>query len=173
MAKVQGPGYSALSKGRYSSSGEQYFLTVNLARPQTGLTEPALLAAVRREWARLGEARLWEVRTAVVMPDHLHLLVRLRAETEVGDVIRLFKGRLATALRPHGLSWQRSFYDHRLRHGEDAFPVFRYIFLNPYRAGLLAAGESWPGYFCGDDDWEWFRTLTDEGTPFPEWLEGR
>ncbi len=173
MATVHGPGYSALSKGRHSAAGEQYFLTFNLARPQTGLTEPTLLATVRQEWAALADQGSWDMRTAVVMPEHLHLLVRLRAEARLGDAIRLFKGRLVRPLREHGLRWQPSFYDHRLRHGEDALPVFLYIFLNPYRAGLLPEGASWPGYYCCEDDWEWFRTLTNEGTPFPEWLPER
>ena len=26
------------------------------------------------------------------------------------------------------------------------------------------------GYYCAEEDWEWFQSLTDSGTPFPEWL---
>jgi hypothetical protein len=42
--------------------------------------------------------------------------------------------------------------------------------LNPYHEGLIGAGEKWPGYFCSKQDWEWFKDLTSEETPFPEWL---
>jgi len=57
-----------------------------------------------------------------------------------------------------------------MRHGEDALPVFLYIFLNPYRASLIGTGESWPGYWCASDDWKWFEPLTNQGMPCPEWL---
>ncbi len=173
MTTAHGPGYSALSGGRYSAAGEQYFLTFNLERPQSGLCETGLLADFERELNSLSEHGLWHVRTSVIMPDHVHLLVQLRAECALSDTVRLFKGRRAPALRQSGLSWQRSFFDHRLRHGEDAFPVFLYVFLNPYRAGLIPPGKVWPGYYCTADDREWFGALTNAGTPFPEWLEGR
>jgi hypothetical protein len=68
------------------------------------------------------------------------------------------------------LKWQKGFFDHRLRDGEDRLPVFLYIFLNPYRAGLTAQNASSPGYHCAADDWAWFEALTKEGCAFPEWL---
>ncbi|MFZ5495155.1 MAG: hypothetical protein ACOZE5_07430 [Verrucomicrobiota bacterium] len=55
--------------------------------------------------------------------------------------MRLFKGRLTPALRNHGLKWQEGFYDHQIRESEDLLPVFLYIYLNPYRAGLLGEAE--------------------------------
>jgi hypothetical protein len=57
-----------------------------------------------------------------------------------------------------------------MRHNEAMLPVFSYVFLNPYRAALVPAGERWPGYFCSDEDWAWFGGLTNAGCPLPEWL---
>ena len=173
MSTTHGPGYSALSGGRYSAVGEQYFLTFNLERPQSGLSEPTLRSAIEGETRTLSEQGIWHVRTSVIMPDHLHLLIQLRAHAPLSDTVRLLKGRLAPALRQHLLRWQRSFFDHRLRHDVDALPVFYYIFMNPYRAGLVPAGSNWPGYYCAPEDWEWFQSLTNAGTPFPEWLKDR
>ncbi len=173
MTTAHGPGYSALSGGRYSAAGEQYFLTFNLERPQSGLCETGLLADFERELNALSEQGLWHVRTSVIMPDHVHLLVQLRTRAPLSDTVRLLKGRLAPALRQRHRSWQRSFFDHRLRHEEDTFPVFLYIYLNPYRARLVPADIVWPGFHCAAEDWEWFSPLTKDGTPFPEWLEGR
>jgi hypothetical protein len=73
-------------------------------------------------------------------------------------------------LRSEGLRWQRGYFDHRLRPDEDRLPVFLYLYLNPYRAGLLATSDLWSGYYCRPDDWAWFAPLTDEGSPMPEWL---
>jgi putative transposase len=166
-------GYSALSRGRYSVAGEEYFLTFNLQRPQSGLCQPALLTRLLAALRTSETDGAWATRTAVVMPDHLHLLVRLGGRVPLGEAVRRYKGRLTVALREYGLCWQRSFFDHRLRHGEDCLPVFLYIFLNAYRAGLVKIGERWPGYYCASDDWEWFGSLAENGVPFPEWLAGR
>ena len=173
MSTVHGPGYSALSRGRYSAAGEQYFLTFNLENRQHGLNRVDILPAIGAECQRLERASAWHVRTGVVMPDHVHLLVRLADSASLGSVVRQLKGRLAPVLRPHGLRWQRSFYDHRIRHGEDVLPVFLYVFLNPHRAGLVQVGEKWSGYSCAADDWEWFEPLTSSGAPYPEWLDER
>ncbi len=173
MASTVRSGYSALSRGRYSVAGEQYFLTFNLQRPQRGLDGPLLLAHLRAELVTGEAGGCWKVRTGVIMPDHVHLLVQLGHRSSLAESVRQYKGRLAPALHHRGLNWQHSFFDHRLRLGEDALPVFLYIFLNPYRAGLVRSGDNWPGYFCASDDWEWFGRMTDNGTPFPEWLTDR
>lgn len=104
------------------------------------------------------------------MPDHLHLLATLGHKTSLSDAVRKFKGPLSTELRAHHAKWQPSFYDHRLRDNEDVLPVFLYIYLNPYRAGLCASGEKWPGYICNPEDWAWFGDLTNRSCPEPEWL---
>ena len=167
------PGYSALSRGRYSATGEEYFLTFNLQRPQRGLDQLPLLTHLTMELRTAESSGCWIVRTGVIMPDHVHLMVRLGDRVTLSEAVRRYKGRLAPALHEHGLSWQRSFFDHRMRHGEDALPVFLYVLLNPYRAELVRIGESWPGYFCSSDEWEWFGPLTNQGIPFPEWLADR
>jgi putative transposase len=105
------------------------------------------------------------------MLDHLHLLIRLIGDKSLQETMRLFKGRLSPALRAAGLKWQDGFYEHRMRDNEDRTPVFIYIFLNPYRAELIARTQSWPGYFCSDKDWNWFSKLTDNELPMPEWLQ--
>lgn len=104
------------------------------------------------------------------MPDHVHLLFRLGDDASLTDCVRQFKGRISPVLRRENLHWQDGFFEHRLRADEDRQPVFRYIFLNPYRAELLSLAKHWSGYYCAADDWVWFQPLTDSGVPFPEWL---
>jgi REP element-mobilizing transposase RayT len=165
-----GPGYNSLRYGRYSAPGAEYFLTLTLLRPATGLSDVSLVDDVRAEWQSLEESKLWRVRTAVIMPDHLHLLVILGESSELSALVRSFKGRLTPRLREHGLRWQAGYYDHRVRPDDDRLALFRYIYLNPYRDGLLGTCERWPGYDCCGDDWAWFEPLTNQATPFPEWL---
>jgi putative transposase len=163
-----GKGQEALRRGRQSLCGASYFLTVCTEHRHSGL-EAGVLATALLNRARDACCR-WSLRAAVVMPDHVHLLVVLHASCSLSEAIRLFKGRSASSLREHGMKWQHGCFDHQLRVNEDVLPVFLYIFLNPYRAGLIQAGQQWQGYYCSPDDWNWFEPLTNSSLPFPEWL---
>ena len=164
------PGYEALRRHRWSSPGIEYFVTFNAQRPEHGLTASAILPALIEKREQLQARGCWKVRSWVVMPDHIHLLFGLGANTSLGDCLRLFKGPLTPLLRKHGISWQDGYFEHRMRSNEDRLPVFLYVYLNPYRADLLPPSASWPGYFCAPTDWGWFSPLTNSGVPFPEWL---
>jgi putative transposase len=164
-------GYGALRIGRWSQSNADYFLTGCLNRPLTGLATPPLTDLVRARLHELETQGYWRLRTYVLMPDHFHLLVTLGSNDELSEVVRRFKGSLTPALRRQGLAWQKSFYDRRLRTDADVFPVFLYVFLNPYQARLVANDAKWPLYYCAPEDWTWFGELTNESVPFPEWLK--
>lgn len=168
--KAEKPGYASLRRFRNSLPGADYFLTANLAQRGHALEAPTLMAEIRKQWSRVEEDGLWSVRTAVVMSDHVHLLVNLGPTAELATCLRLFKGRMTPALRSAGMKWQEGFYEHRLRESEDVLPVFLYIYLNPYRAGLLATERTWPGYYCSLEDWQWFGEMTRDAVPQPEWL---
>ncbi|MDD2765190.1 MAG: transposase [Opitutaceae bacterium] len=164
-------GYSALRRGRWSEHNADYFLTICIRRPQADLHSSSLVDAIFGGMHRLAVDGLWTVHTAVIMPDHLHLLVTLGERSDLSECVRMFKGRLVPALRKANLAWQPSFYDHRLRSAEDLLPVFLYIYLNPYREKLINPGlVQWPGYYCASEDWAWFGQLTDGEQPFPAWL---
>lgn len=163
-------GYGALRHGRVSQAHSTYFITLCLERPLTGLVSAPLLEAIKARLHTLESGGRWTLRTYVVMPDHLHVLATLGSDAVLSDALRNLKGALTPALRQAGLRWQASFYDRRLRPDDDILPVFLYIFLNPYRAGLLGDTQIWPGYYCGAEDWTWFGGLTREAVPFPEWL---
>ncbi len=165
------PGYSALRQHRWSAAGIEYFVTLNLERPASGLSDSALLEVITQQFVRLETEAAWSLRTWVVMPDHIHLLFTLGTQLSLSESLRLLKGRLSPALRKQRLNWQDGYYEHRLRADDDRLPIFLYIFLNPYRAHLISTTETWPGYYCSSDDQIWFAPLTDSDLPFPEWLQ--
>ena len=165
-----GSGYAALRRNRYSAPGAEYFLTFNLQQRGDHLSLSTLYGSIRDEVQRLEKTGLWILRTMVVMPDHLHLLVILGHDAGLASTVRLFKERLAPALRRDGMSWQDGYYDRKLRENDDRVAVFLYIFLNPYRARLITREAKWPSYHCHEKDWKWFGAMTAKDRPIPEWL---
>lgn len=103
----------------------------------------------------------------VVMLDHLHLLVKL-IETPLSESVRQLKGPLTHDLWKKDLTWEKSFYDHRLRPDEKVAGIIRYMWLNPYCAGLINEAERWPGWWCDPQIEKWVG-LQDSPTPPPEW----
>jgi putative transposase len=82
----------------------------------------------------------------VLMPDHFHLLITPTESLERG--LQLIKGgfsfRAKRELGFGGEIWEKSFYDHRVRDGEEYCAFRWYIHLNPVRRGLAAAPEQYP-----------------------------
>jgi len=89
------------------------------------------------------EQRLGRAQTLafVVMPDHLHWLMRLQT-TDLSKVVRDVKA--VSAHRLGGKVWQAGFFDHAARHEEDVVAMARYIVANPLRAGLVQSLGDYP-----------------------------
>ena len=70
-----------------------------------------------------------------IMPDHWHALVMpLRSDNTLGDMVRSAKGKATAQLRALGATgriWQRQFYDHVVRSEENLRQEADYIVNNP------------------------------------------
>ena len=75
------------------------------------------------------------------MPDHLHMLISIGANTDLSNLILDFKRITARTAQIH---WQRNFFDHRLRNDESECEKADYILHNPIRAGLIETDGDWP-----------------------------
>ena len=170
MSFTPGGGHEALRRGRWSTAGADYFLTVCTDNRAPGLTHPEIAPAILSQMNRLVCRGLWRVRVATIMPEHVHLLATLGEDRSLPGALRIFKGGLAPVLRTMGLRWQRGYFDHRMRRSEDRLPVIMYVYLNPYRARLISADQKWAWFRCAPEDWSWFAALTNAACPFPDWL---
>ena len=104
------------------------------------------------------------------MPDHLHLLLTLHDRLPLGRAIARLKSKSKLSLIAAGLRWQGNYYEHRLREADSIESVLLYIFLNPYRAGLIASADTYPWFWMGLQERSWFKAKLDDGRPFPDWL---
>jgi len=84
----------------------------------------------------------------IIMPDHMHLFVKVPAPSEnLSNWIKSLKNFLSKALRiqnipaPH---WQKGFFDHVLRSTESYSDKWLYMVENPVRGGLVEKWDDWP-----------------------------
>ena len=83
----------------------------------------------------------------VIMPDHIHLFVRIGQDSRLNDFVRLLKQALTKTLRAMNVSneiWQPGFFDRLLRHSESYHQKWNYVRDNPVRAVLVEHAEDWP-----------------------------
>ena len=83
----------------------------------------------------------------VIMPDHIHLFVRIGHDSKLSDFIRLLKQRLTKELRNMGHNgdvWQPGFFDHVMRSSESYAEKWLYVCENPVRKELVHVAEEWP-----------------------------
>jgi len=100
----------------------------------------------------------------------VHLLVELGCILPLGRAVARLKSRIQVSDPNCQVAWQAGYFDHRLRPKEDLLPFYFYIYLNPYRAGLIPAGKSWPWILCHETDRAWFMPLLGNELPEPAWL---
>ncbi|MFA6293119.1 MAG: transposase, partial [Victivallales bacterium] len=95
------------------------------------------------------EARtMWRIATAVVMPNHLHLLmVGEKANCTLDDCLKLLKGytgrKANQILGGNGAFWCSEYFDHWCRTPEKVENSQKYIINNPVKAGLVNKAEDY------------------------------
>lgn len=76
----------------------------------------------------------------VVMPNHVHVLLRPYPEYELEDILFSIKSytanRINRMLKRSGELWMRESYDHIVRDGEELLRIQAYIRSNPEKAKL-------------------------------------
>ena len=113
---------------------------------------------------------VWSLRCVAIMPDHIHLLFQLGDKLPLGKAIARLKSKTHAPLQKRNLRWQKGYFEYTMRSQEDRLPLFLYIYLNPYKAALISAGDIWPWFECGQEDKAWFSGFLHEGLPEPEWV---
>jgi len=99
---------------------------------------------------------------AMVMPDHVHLIISLLEDRESGERYRLaevmqgIKGASAHAINKvlgrRGSVWREESFDRIVRPSESGEEKTRYIRENPVRKGLVKKAEEWMWYWEAEKD---------------------
>ncbi|MBM4196627.1 MAG: transposase [Gammaproteobacteria bacterium] len=147
-------GVAALRNGRVSLAGHAYVLTFVTQRRQPvfrSFEAARLLIGKLRDLDVAGQAGTLAF---VVMPDHVHWLMRPQT-ISLADAVRLVKARSSRALcSAFGVAaplWQAGYYDRAVRREADVAAAARYLIGNPVRAGLVDSHWRYPHWDCA---WE-------------------
>ncbi len=163
-------GHAALRKGRWSAPNTLYFLTICLNTGQSGLDSNGLFEASLTHLKMLEKEKCRAIHGIVHMPDHVHLLVELNTETNLQDLVRLYKGRMTPGLRKNKLNWESGYFDRRLRPEDSVGSVLRYMLMNPFRKGLIIPDNEWPYSYFTEEAKTWISIAGEKKVPMLEWL---
>jgi REP element-mobilizing transposase RayT len=97
------------------------------------------------ETCRYGHGKMFHLYAALVMPDHVHLLLDLMTDADgpvsIPQVMQAIKStsahRVNKALARTGKVWQDESFDRALRQEESHDAAIEYMMGNPVRAGLV------------------------------------
>ena len=134
------PGHKALRRGRKSLPGWTYLLTLCTAEREELLTRAGVpeILLVSLRWMDGQDDT--DIDAYVIMPDHLHILVKIRGDTGLKGLVASFKKFTARRINEHlersGPVWQRAYHDRAVRCYDEYEEHLRYISENPVRAGL-------------------------------------
>jgi REP element-mobilizing transposase RayT len=145
---------------------EIYFITINcrerfdygretalqLPRPEAGngnqLALPEMSARIFETVRHRQEKFLWWPHLFLLMPDHLHALISFPPTgNRIQNVVSKWKERTAKEI---GISWQRDFFEHRLRNHESRKQKADYILQNPVRKKFVTRPQDWPFIYFAD-----------------------
>jgi REP element-mobilizing transposase RayT len=126
-----------------------YFVTMCVEDRKLVLANQNAFLAFKRAATRL---RHWRVLAAVLMPDHLHVIVAPTEDREakLGNLSAAIKRWMREDLNA-SWKWQRGSFDRLLRSDESLHDKWLYVEENPVRAGLVSRCEDWPYRYESDD----------------------
>ena len=133
----------ALRYGRCSLENQTYHIVLTCKDRRPVFTDPCLAKHAVQSMKRLTPEA--ETIAFVVMPDHIHWLIKLGDKKSLSDVVRLLKVFIT---HKAGSIWQKGYYDYALRKEDDMKGIARYIILNPVRAGITKTIREYPWWDC-------------------------
>ena len=134
---------------QWVQAGNFFFITISCQpREHNHLCREKIGEAVIAAAAYYHEHFSWHCRLMLLMPDHLHAIIAFPQAPGMKRTISNWKRYLA---RLYKVSWQRDFFDHRLRDHYEEQAKTSYIRMNPVRRGLCERIEDWHWVFHPSD----------------------
>ncbi|RUO77109.1 REP-associated tyrosine transposase [Idiomarina seosinensis] len=139
-----------------------YFVTINTYQREPLLLEEHTLKAFRHALAKTKYRYPFENHAWVIMPDHMHFVIRTK-HIELGRFIGRLKSEMTRQLpelsaknyclndkfkwrrrREMGQLWHNGFFEHRIRENADYERCVKYCLYNPVKHGYAPTAWDWP-----------------------------
>jgi putative transposase len=121
-----------------------YFVTACTLNRAKWLAKDDVHASLLRFAANGGAEGKAALGGYILMPDHLHLFVRLSPDITIGAWVKALKAALLRNSDDPTNRWQPGFFDHVIRNRESYSQKWMYVRENAVRAGLVTAPDDWP-----------------------------
>ena len=129
-------------------TGSTYFITT---RVHAELGKPFFnqdLAAEMTVALYKGDKESYDLNAFVVMPDHVHIIMKPLFGKKLHEIMKILKGSTAyqfnKILNRTGKFWQTENFDHLIRDGISLREKWEYIRQNPVKAKLVREAEEYP-----------------------------
>ncbi len=113
---------------------------------QAILAHPKCAECVQQQLIK-GHGSTYELIEWVIMPNHVHVLIHLLADSSMTPVVKQWKGAAAREINllmnRKGKLWAHDYYDRLIRDLDHLNDSISYIHRNPVKAGLCASPEQW------------------------------
>jgi putative transposase len=146
----QKKGYQKLRKGRRSLNHHFYLITTQIDRREPILAEHDCAQLELRSLKWMDQQDLFLLDTAVVMPDHVHFLGRLKSRPmdKIMQQLKSFTSKqIGIRLKRQGRIWQIGYHDHAVRKEEVLNEIRLYCLDNPVQAKLVDDFHDYPHWF--------------------------
>jgi REP element-mobilizing transposase RayT len=128
-----------------------YFITFNAK--ETNFSESEIKLILKHVVD--GNGRFYLLFVAVVMPEHVHLILRPIRNYSLSSILKGIKGFSARKVniyrRSGGSIWQSESYDRIIRDERELFEKLNYILNNPLKRGLVDNPYNYYGLFINEN----------------------
>ncbi len=144
-----------LRKGRISIQGVYYHIIICTYQRQQLLTENKVSSIIFStfDWLQTDNRLLWIC--IMVMPDHVHTVIKLDEGQTLPKVLHSMKLFSARKINKHlsrrGSLWQKGYTDWCIRNETTLNKTIRYCYMNPVRQGLVTSPRNYPYWRCKYD----------------------
>ena len=142
-------------------------------------TEDNVVNVLRQAFRTVLVIHPFKIEAAVILPEHLHMIWRLpECDADYPTRWRLIKSFFTShwagagdmpipgsrQIKGERAVWQRRYWEHVIRDGEDLKRHVEYIHYNPVKHGWVRAPKEW--------QYSSFHTFVKEGLYSPDWGSG-
>ncbi|MFZ1976504.1 MAG: transposase, partial [Bacteroidota bacterium] len=107
------------------------------------------------EHIKAGDGIFYDCYAAMVMPDHVHLLLQPKAEITLSRIMHGIKGASAHKINQYrkteGSIWQKESFDRIVRDGNEFDEKLSYMYNNPLKKELTENPENYVGWYYNEN----------------------